>query len=62
MTVAEEGLMVGTQFGEPFTGRWTFRDRKFCYSLTGHPWTSKDRKCFRTAVLGRTVHLVPIEE
>ena len=62
VTVARDGLLIGTQFGKPFSGQWTFRDRKFCYSLTGHPWTAKDRKCFRAALLGREVHLVPLTQ
>lgn len=62
VVVARGGLLVGTQFGNPFTGNWTFRNKMFCYSLTGHPWTSKDRRCLRAAVIGREVHLVPIPD
>lgn len=61
VVVAPGGLLVGTQFGTPFSGTWEYRRGLFCHSLTGEVRRAKDRKCFRAAVIGRTVHLVPVE-
>ena len=63
VTVAENGLLIGRRFGQPFAGTWEFRKGVFCHSLSGEAVKrASDRRCLRAAVDGRTVHLVPTED
>jgi hypothetical protein len=60
VVVAPGGVLVGTQFGKPFSGAWIYRRGRFCYALEDKV-TRRNAKCFNAAVVGRTVYLVPVE-
>lgn len=63
VTVAENGLLIGRRYGQPFAGTWEFRKGVFCHSLSGQTVKrASDRRCLRTAIDGRTVHLVPTQD
>lgn len=59
VVVAPGGVLVGTQFGTPFNGAWVYRGGEFCYALADRV-TRRNAQCFRAALVGRTVHLVPV--
>ncbi len=61
VTVLEGGALVGTHLGVPFVGAWEYRRGEFCTSLAGDDVRdAPDRACYRAAVDGRQVTLVPI--
>jgi len=61
VTVLEGGALVGTHLGVPFVGAWEYRRGMFCTSLGGgNVRTAPDRSCYRAAVDGRAVTLVPV--
>jgi len=63
VTVLDGGALVGTHLGVPFVGAWEYRRGLFCTSLAGEPVRdAADRACYRAAVDGRRVTLVPIIE
>lgn len=60
LTVLEDGALVGTHLGVPFVGSWEYRRGLFCTSLSGDKVReAADRTCYRAAVDGRQVTLVP---
>jgi len=59
VVVAPGGVLVGTQYGRPFNGAWIYRRGRFCYALEDRV-TRRNARCFHAAVVGRTVHLVPV--
>ena len=61
VTVAPDGVLLGENLGRPFVGSWEYRRGEMCVSLTeDHPDGAADRQCFRTAISGREVTLVPV--
>lgn len=63
VTVAPDGKLIGMHRGVPFVGSWEYRRDQFCTSLVSdRVRDAPDRRCFRAAVTGREVILVPIEE
>lgn len=61
LTVLPDGVLVGTNLGVPFVGSWEYRRDTLCTSLTEpRPRRAADRRCFRVAVNGREVTLVPL--
>ncbi|WP_139840007.1 hypothetical protein [Pseudoruegeria sp. SK021] len=61
VTVAPDGILVGRALGRPFVGGWVYRKGVLCTSLTEpNLKVAADRKCFRAAVHGREVFLVPL--
>jgi hypothetical protein len=62
VTVLEGGSLVGTHLGVPFVGAWEYRRGVFCTSLSGDDVRdASDRMCYRAAIDGRLVTLVPID-
>lgn len=60
VTVLDDGALVGTHLGVPFVGSWEYRRGLFCTSLTGDRVDeAPDRTCYRAAVDGRQITLVP---
>lgn len=60
VTVLDGGALVGTHLGAPFVGAWEYRRGLFCTSLSGERIRDAvDRACYRAAVDGRQVTLVP---
>ncbi len=63
VTVAPNGALIGTSLGVPFVGSWEFRRELFCTSLTSQDVRrADDRQCFRVAIAGRELTLVPTTE
>lgn len=60
VVVAEGGVLVGQQYGRPFSGAWVFRSGEFCYAMAERV-TRSNARCFRTALIGDDLHLVPVE-
>lgn len=61
LTVAPDGVLVGRMLGVPFVGSWDYRKGILCTSLTEpNVKRARDRTCFRAAVHGREVLLVPL--
>jgi hypothetical protein len=62
VTVLDGGTLVGTHLGVPFVGSWEYRRGLFCTSLSGADVSkASDRTCYRAAVDGRAVTLVPVD-
>lgn len=60
VTVLDDGALVGTHLGVPFVGSWEYRQGLFCTSLSGdRVRDAVDRTCYRAAVDGRQITLVP---
>ncbi len=60
VTVLDDGALVGTHLGVPFVGSWEYRRGLFCTSLAGdRVRDASDRTCYRAAVDGRQITLVP---
>ena len=60
VTVLDGGALVGTHLGVPFVGSWEYRRGLFCTSLSGdRVRDAGDRTCYRAAVDGRQITLVP---
>jgi hypothetical protein len=54
---------VGEHLGVPFVGSWEYRRGRMCVSMTeDDPGGAADRQCFRAAISGREVTLVPVAD
>ena len=63
VTVTEGGALVGTHLGYPFVGSWEYRRGLLCTSLSSaEVRKAVDRRCYRAAIDGREVVLVPMAE
>ena len=63
VTVLPDGVLVGTALGRPFVGSWRYRRGTLCTSLSEpDPRRAADRQCYRAAVNGREVTLVPVAD
>jgi len=60
VVVAPGGVLIGQHYGNPISGAWVFRRGEFCYALDDRVRRSS-RRCYRVALVGRTVHLVPAD-
>lgn len=60
ITIAEGGALVGTSLGQPFVGSWEYRRGLLCTSLLDDDVRDAyDRRCYRAALDGQGIILVP---
>jgi len=59
--VADNGALSGAYRGRRFDGRWTFRDGRFCQSLTAD-MNAPGSGCYYIAARGDELRLIPVDD